>query len=102
MTQRYSVSMSARSKPHYPTDLADLDTATAEVERLRVLLAAAEEDARKQVAKTLKSCIAEGRNRTEVQRHSPFSPPVVRAIGDAAGIPPDPRYVRGKQGAAAE
>lgn len=42
----------------------------------------------------LKSCIAEGRNRTEVQKHSPFSPPTVRKIGEEAGVPPDERYVR--------
>lgn len=78
----------------YAHDLAKLDEATAEVERARVALTEAEAKATKAVAKALKSCLAAGGNRTEVQKHSPFSPPIVRRIGEEAGIPPDERYVR--------
>lgn len=78
----------------YAHDLADLDEATAEVERVRALLVEVENKAAKAVAKALKSCLAAGANRTEVQKHSPFSPPTVRKIGEEAGIPPDERYVR--------
>lgn len=78
----------------YAADLADLDKVTAKILRARAHLAELEAEGAAQVAKTLKSCIAEGRNRTEVQKHSPFSPPTVRAIGEDAGIAPDERYVR--------
>lgn len=78
----------------YAHDLAELDEATAEVERARVVLAQAEAKATKAVAKALKSCLAAEGNRTEVQKHSPFSPPTVRKIGEEVGIPPDERYVR--------
>lgn len=78
----------------YADDLARLDKATAKVKHARAALAKAEEEAADAVAKALHSCIAAGRNRTEVQQHSPFSPPTVRKIGEEAGIPPDERYVR--------
>lgn len=78
----------------YATDLADLDKVTAKVLRARAHLAELEAEGAEAVAKALKSCIAEGRNRTEVQKHSPFSPPTVRKIGEDAGIPADERYVR--------
>lgn len=78
----------------YAHDLAEVDQTTAEVEQLRAQLAEAEARAVKAVAKALKSCIAAGGNRTEVQKHSPFSPPTVRKIGEDAGVPPDERYVR--------
>lgn len=78
----------------YAADLADLDKVTAKVLRARTHVADLEKEAAKAVAKALKSCIAEGRNRTEVQKHSPFSPPTVRKIGEDAGVPPDERYVR--------
>lgn len=78
----------------YARDLAEVDEAAAEVELLRAQLADAEKRAAGKVAKALKSCIAANRNRTEVQKHSPFSPPTVRKIGEDAGIPPDERYVR--------
>lgn len=83
-----------RQPANYGEALRFLDEATARVLRLRVALAEAEAEATESVVAALKSCIAEGRNRTEVQKHSPFSPPTVRKIGDAAGIPPDERYVR--------
>lgn len=82
----------------YAHDLAELDEATAEVERARVVLDEAEKKAAAKVAKALKSCLAAGGNRTEVQKHSPFSPPTVRKIGEDAGIAPDPRYVRTGRG----
>lgn len=78
----------------YADDLARLDKATAKVKRARAELAKAEAEATAAVAAALRSAVAEGRNRTEVQQHSPFSPPTVRKIGDAAGVPPDERYVR--------
>lgn len=80
----------------YAADLARLKNATAKVERLRERTAEAEAEARTEVAKALASGLAEGVKgfRAEVQRSSPFSPPVVRAIGEAAGITPDERYVR--------
>ena len=79
--------------------LADLDKAAARVRRARTVLADAEKDARPVVAKALASGLAEGVTgfRAEVQRHSPFSAPVVRAIGEENGIPPDERYVRTPQ-----
>jgi hypothetical protein len=79
---------------NYARDLAEVDEATAEVEMLRTQLAEAEKRASGKVAKALKSCLAAEGNRTEVQKHSPFSPPTVRKIGEDAGIPPDERYVR--------
>jgi len=78
----------------YATDLADLDKVTAKVLRARAHVAELEAEAAQAIAKALKSCIAEGGNRTEVQKHSPFSPPKVREIGEEAGVPPDERYVR--------
>lgn len=78
----------------YDADLAKLDKMTAKVLRLRAQVAEAEAETAEQVGKTLKSCIAEGRNRTEIWRHSPFSAPTVRKIGEDAGVPPDERYVR--------
>lgn len=86
--------MSPDATGTYARDLADLDKITAKVLRLRTQLTDAETEASEQIAKTLKSCITEGHNRTEVLRHSPFSAPKVRAIGEEAGIPPDERYVR--------
>lgn len=83
-----------RQPANYAEALRFLDEATAKVLRLRTLLAEAETEAVEVVVTALKSCIAEGRNRTEVQKHSPFSPPTVRKIGEDAGIPPDERYVR--------
>lgn len=84
----------ASAEIDYRNDLLALDEATQEVERLRQAVADAEAEAAAAVAKALKSCIAANRNRTEVQKHSPFSPPTVRKIGEDAGIPPDERYVR--------
>jgi hypothetical protein len=75
-------------------DLARLDKATAKVKRARTALRDAETEARRVVGEALKSAVTEGRSRTEVQRRSPFSPPVVRAIGEDAGVVPDERYVR--------
>lgn len=86
--------MSPDATSTYARDLADLDKLTAKVLRLRTQLTDAETETSEQIAKTLKSCIAEGHNRTEVLKHSPFSAPKVRAIGEDAGIPPDERYVR--------
>ena len=98
MAQRYLGSMATRDEPPgaYAGDLARLDKATAKVKRIRAALAAAESEARKAVGDALKSCVAAGLNRTEVQQHSPFSAPVVRDIGESVGVPPDERYVRGK------
>lgn len=78
----------------YADDLARLDKATAKVNRIEAALAAAKTEAEAAVVRALRSCLAEGHNRTEVQKHSPFSPPTVRKIGEDAGIPPDERYVR--------
>ena len=78
----------------YAADLADLDKITAKVNRARAHVAELEAEAKKAVAKALHSCLAAEQNRTEVQKHSPFSPPTVRDIGEDAGIPPDARYVR--------
>jgi len=86
--------MSPDAPGTYTRDLADLDRITAKVNRLQSQLDDAKIEAAKQIAKTLKSCIAEGHNRTEVLKHSPFSAPKVRAIGEEAGVPPDERYVR--------
>ncbi len=90
--------MTAETPNTYASDLAELSKVTAKVERARAHLAALEAEAAAQIAKTLKSCIAEGHNRTEVLKHSPFSAPKVRAIGEDAGIPPDERYVRAVKG----
>lgn len=80
----------------FETTAAELDKATARVKRARAALAAAEQDARPVVAKALLTGLAENVTgfRAEVQRRSPFSPPVVRAIGEENGVPPDDRYVR--------
>lgn len=78
----------------YAATLARLDKATAKVHHAQAQLDKAKEEAAKIVAEALHACLAADGNRTEVQKHSPFSPPTVRAIGDAAGIPPDERYVR--------
>lgn len=78
----------------YAEDLARLNRATAKVNRAQATLDAARAEAAEAVAAALRSAVAEGRNRTEVQKHSPFSPPTVRKIGEDAGIPPDERYVR--------
>lgn len=90
--------MATRDTPPgaFDADLADLDKATARVKRARAALANAETDARPVVAKALASGLAEGVTgfRAEVQRRSPFSAPIVRAIGEENGIPPDERYVR--------
>lgn len=81
----------------YAALLDQLDKETAAVNRLRRSLAAAEANAKATVAKALVRAVELGRNRTEVQKHSPFSPPVVRDLGTAAGLPPDERYVRTAQ-----
>jgi hypothetical protein len=83
-------------------NLARLDKATAKVKRARIALAAAEDEARGVVGDSLKSAVAEGRSRTEVQQRSPFSPPIVRRIGEEAGVPPDERYVRAQTPRGAE
>jgi hypothetical protein len=90
--------MSPDAPGTYARDLADLDKITAKVNRLQAQLDDAKTEATAQIAKTLKSCIAEGHNRTEVLKHSPFSAPKVRAIGEDAGVPPDERYVRTLKG----
>lgn len=81
----------------YADDLARLHKATAKVHRAQSVLDAAKDEAAEAVAAALRSAVAEGRNRTEVQKYSPFSPPTVRKIGEDAGIPPDERYVRTSQ-----
>lgn len=80
----------------FETAAADLDKATARVKRARAALRAAEQDARPAVAEALVAGMNEGvvGFRAEVQRRSPFSAPVVRAIGEDNGVPPDERYVR--------
>lgn len=80
----------------FETAAADLDKATARVKRARAALKDAERDARPMVAKALVAGMNEGvvGFRAEVQRRSPFSAPVVRAIGEDNGVPPDERYVR--------
>lgn len=83
-----------RQPANYGEALRFLDEATVRVLRLRTALAEAETEATEAVAAALKSCLAAGANRTEVQKHSPFSPPTVRKIGEDAGIAPDERYVR--------
>lgn len=84
----------------YANDLAALRKTTAHVKRLRAQLRQAEKDARPVVANALKSGLAAGASgfRTEVQQASPFSPPIVRQIGEENGIPPDERYVRTPKG----
>jgi hypothetical protein len=96
VSQHYPVTMATDdAQPGtYADDLARLDKATAKVHRAQAALDAAKDEATKAVAAALHSCIAAGRNRTEVQQRSPFSPPTVRKIGEDAGIPPDERYVR--------
>lgn len=78
----------------YAATLARLGKATAKVNHAQAQLDKAKEEAAKAVAEALHACLAAGRNRTEVQKHSPFSPPTVRTIGEEAGVPPDERYVR--------
>lgn len=87
----------AEAEAAYATALAGLDLATDRVAELRNALAIAESDARDSIVTALRACLAAGSPRGEVQKHSPFSVPTVRAIGEEAGIPPDERYVRGKQ-----
>jgi hypothetical protein len=82
--------------PDYADILTALDKDTAKVNRLRSALAEAEAAAEQTVAKGLIRAVELGRNRTEVQKRSPFSPPKVRDIGVDAGLPPDSRYVRAK------
>jgi hypothetical protein len=88
------------------SDDAPDDGYDAKLARLAELAAAEKQQAAalketRRVAKgvaveALKAGIAEGRLgvRSEVQRNSPFSPPTIRELADAAGIPPDERYVR--------
>lgn len=83
-----------RQPANYAEALRFLDEATVRVLQLRDALAEVEAEAIECVATALKSCVTAGGNRTEVQKHSPFSPPTVRKIGEEAGIPPDERYVR--------
>lgn len=83
-----------RQPANYGEALRILDEDTARVLRFWAVLAEAEAEATEFVVIALKPCIAEGQNRTEVQKHSPFSPPTVRKIGEDAGVPPDERYVR--------
>ena len=88
--------------PRTTKALAHVDETTARVNQLRGELLLAEEESRKAIVKAAQAGIAEGRIgiRSEVQRRGPFSPPIVRRILDEAGIPPDERYVRGKQSSA--
>lgn len=76
--------------------VAELNAAEAKAARARLRLRGAEETARDAVAVALKAGFAERVTgfRAEVQRRSPFSAPVVRAIGEDNGVPPDERYVR--------
>lgn len=80
----------------YDDALAELRRDLARVERARTHLAEVEDAARRSIVKAMKAGLAEEVHgvRTEVQKHSPFSPPVTRAIAEAGGVPPDPRYVR--------
>lgn len=96
---RYGGIMATRDEPAngtYADALARLKTSAAKVERARQRLREAEDEARTEVAGALTAGVAEAVKgfRTEVQQASPFSPPVVRAIGDEAGVAPDDRYVR--------
>jgi hypothetical protein len=90
--------MATRDEP--PTTYAEartrLKSTAARAERARQRLREIEDEARGDVANALAAGLAEGVPgfRAEVQRVSPFSAPVVRAIGEKAGIAPDDRYVR--------
>jgi hypothetical protein len=90
--------MATRDEPPtaYADALARLKATSAKAERARQRTREIEDEARADVAAALAAGLAEGAPgfRAEVQRASPFSPPVVRAIGEKAGIAPDDRYVR--------
>jgi hypothetical protein len=76
--------------------ITSLNNQLDKIKTLRGRLREREEEARVLIARALAAGYA-GRIkgfRAEVQRHSPFSAPIVREIGDEAGIPPDERYVR--------
>jgi len=90
--------MATRDEPPgtYAADLASVKASAVKVERARAKLREVEQEAREDVARALASGLAEGVTgfRAAVQQASPFSPPVVRAIGEKARIAPDDRYVR--------
>jgi hypothetical protein len=71
---------------------ANLDKVRTHERKLRIAL----EDAKVLTVEAMWTGFRSGVKhfRSEVQRRSPFSPPVVRALADAAGLPPDERYVR--------
>lgn len=70
---------------------ARLDKLTATVRR--------GDDARKEAAKVAVELLKLDAKRTEVVRRSPFSHTTLRGIAEAAGIPPDERYVRTQKAA---
>src|SRR5258707_482821 len=90
----------AEAEVAYGAALVDLDAATDRVKEARNVLALAEGEAREAIATALRTCVAAGRTRTEVQRHAPFSAPVVREIGEKAGVPADERYIRTRENGA--
>lgn len=96
--------MATRNEPtagEYANALARLKATSARADRARQRLREIEDEAREEVAAALIAGLAEGAAgfRVEVQRASPFSPPVVRAIGEKAGVAPDERYVRTQKAA---
>lgn len=80
----------------YKDALAELGKAAARVKRARRTLEDVEAQARVATGDALRLGQAEGipAFRTEVQQQAPFSPPVVRAIGESEGVAPDDRYRR--------
>ena len=89
----------------YDTLLAQLEALADEDAQHAAARRAIRGKAKKIAVLALEAGIAEERVgvRSEVQRKSPFSAPTIRELADAAGIPPDERYVRApKQTAAAE
>ena len=90
--------MATRDEPPatYKDALAELGKAAAKVKRADAALKAAKAEARVATADALKLGQAEDipAFRTEVQQSSPFSPPIVRAIGEAEGVPANDNYRR--------
>lgn len=88
--------MTTRKPKTYADWLEQLDQDTAAVLAAREKVAELEKAARATIAGALKAGVAENLHgaRSEVTKRSPFSPPVVRAIGEEAGVPADRRYDR--------
>lgn len=80
----------------YSDALVVLEKIAAKVRRADEALEALKAQARAATGDALRLGQAEDvpAFRTEVQKRSPFSPPIVRAIGEAEGVPANDNYRR--------